>query len=98
MGGKEKGFFKSLKKELQNSSLEGNLMAKGKQMGLPMKTAEKWKGCQGFCLVQGRKTKREVQEGEGDLNFYPVAIRKGEREDGVEQKGRKYLGRQKPQV
>lgn len=32
VGEQGKGFFKSLKKELQNSSLEGNLMAKGRLM------------------------------------------------------------------
>lgn len=30
-------------------------MAKGKLMGSPMKTAPKWKGCQGLCLLQGGK-------------------------------------------
>lgn len=34
----------------------------------------------GTLLAAGRKTRREVQEGEGELNFYPVTIRKGERE------------------
>lgn len=51
VGEQGKGFFKSLKKELQNSSLEGNLMAKGKSMGSLMETAAKWKGCQGLCLL-----------------------------------------------
>lgn len=41
----------------------------------------------GTLLAAGRKTRREVQEGEGDLNFYPVTMRRGEREEWLEQKG-----------
>lgn len=41
VGEQGKGFFKSSRKELQNLSLEGNLMAEGKLMGSPTKTAAK---------------------------------------------------------
>lgn len=35
----------------------------------------------GTLLAAGRKTRREVQEAERDLSFYPVTIRRGEREE-----------------
>lgn len=50
----------------------------------------------GTLLAAGRKTRREVPADEKDLNFYPVMIRKVERE--VSGTKGKYLRRQKPQV
>jgi len=42
--------------------------------------------------------KGNLAGGSGRYNFCPVAIRKGEREDGVEQKRTKCFERKKPQV